>query len=122
MTPVVWMILVSVVTAIAAATVADDARAEIFFGMLAPLAAVVATWILVARGQRRNPLQVTAILLKAFAGKVIFFLGYVTFMIAGIGVQPQPFVISLTVYFIGLYAVEAWFLHRLFLRRMAPSY
>jgi hypothetical protein len=123
MTPVVWMVIVSVGTALAAAAaVGGDVRVEIVLGMLAPLAAVVVTWLVVERGHRRNPLLVTAILLKAFAAKVVFFLVYVTVMIAGVGLQAQPFIISLTAYFIALYAAEAWFLHRLFLRQMAPAH
>jgi hypothetical protein len=123
MIPVFWMVAVSLGTALVAAAAAPgDVRAEILLGMLAPLAAVVVTWLLVERGHRRNPLQVTAILLKAFAAKVVFFLVYVTVMIAGVGLQPQPFVLSLTAYFVALYAAEAWLLHRLFLRRMAPSH
>jgi hypothetical protein len=123
MTPVIWMVAVSLVTSlVAVAATPAEVRVAILLGMLAPLAAVVVTWILIERVHRRNPLQVTAVLLKAFAAKVVFFLVYVTVMVAGIGVPPQPFVVSLTVYFIALYAAEAWFLHRLSLRRMAHSH
>jgi hypothetical protein len=116
MIPLIGMVVGSLGSALAAAAiVGDDAGAEIVLGMCGPLTATAASWVVVERGYRRNPVLVTVTMLKAFAVKVLFFLAYVALMIAGFGLRPAPFVASLTVYFIALYAAEALLLRRLFL-------
>ena len=53
-------------------------------------------------------------MIGAFAGKVAFFGGYVGLAIGVFGVQPMPFVLSFTAYFIVLNLIEALWLKRLF--------
>ena len=46
---------------------------------------------------------------------------YVALMLRAVGLRPTPFVVSFTCYFIGLYAMEALFLSRLFAGAMKQS-
>lgn len=83
-------------------------------GMLAPLIAASATWVLTERVHKANPSQVTAVMISAFAGKLVFFGAYVGLAIGVLGVRPVPFALSLTGYFIALHLIEAFWLKRLF--------
>ena len=56
----------------------------------------------------------TSLMMAAFAGKMVFFGAYVVLVLRGLPVQPLPFIISFTAYFIGLYLIEALYLKRLF--------
>lgn len=87
---------------------------ELWFGMFAPLAVVGITWVLTVRVHKSNPGRVTAFMIGAFAGKLVFFGAYVAVAIVTFGVQPVPFAISLTGYFIALHLIEALLLKRLF--------
>ena len=87
---------------------------EVWIGMLAPLIAAGATWTFTERIHRANPGQVTAVMITAFAGKLVFFGAYVGLAIGVLGVRPVPFVASFTGYFIALHVVEALWLKRLF--------
>ncbi len=86
----------------------------IWLGMLGPLMVVSATWVLTERVSRANPERVTALIITAFAGKLVFFGGYVVLAIGVFGVQPAPFAASFTGYFIALHMIEALLLKRLF--------
>jgi hypothetical protein len=87
---------------------------ELWLGMAAPLAVVCITWVLTVRAYNANPRRVTALMIGAFAGKLIFFGAYVALAIVALGVQPVPFALSLTGYFIALHLIEALLLKRLF--------
>jgi hypothetical protein len=87
---------------------------DVFLGMIAPLAMAVASWVAVERTYQRNPQGVTGVMIAGFLGKVVFFGAYVVIALKGLSVQPLPFVISFTSYFIGLYVIEAIYLQRLF--------
>ena len=87
---------------------------EILLGMLGPLAVAAGTWLLVERTHRQNPGRVTSVMLKAFAGKIVFFGAYVAVVLQVPTLRPGPFVISFTGYFITLYLIEALCLQRLF--------
>jgi hypothetical protein len=113
MKPVEWMVGASVGSCLAAIALFGTAL-ELVLGMMAPLLAVVGTWVAVERTYRRNPTGVMAVLMGGFAGKVVFFGAYVVIVLRGLSIQPLPFVISFTAYFIGLYLVEALYLKRLF--------
>jgi hypothetical protein len=115
MTPVGLMVGASVGSWLAA-TVLLGAQTgfAVLLGMLAPLAMTVGSWVAIERAHRRNPADVTRLMMAAFAGKMVFFGVYVVVVLRGLSVQPQPFVISFTAYFIGLYLVEALYLRRLF--------
>lgn len=115
MKPVWWMVGPSVGSWMAVAAVpAVGAPLEVLLGMLAPLAAAVATWVLIVRAYRSHPERLTALMMKAFGAKMLFFGAYVTVVLWGPAVRPMPFVISFTLYFIALHLLEALFLQRLF--------
>jgi hypothetical protein len=114
MTPVWWMVGASVASWAAVAAVAATGRLEVLFGMLAPLAAAVVTWVLVSRTYRARPERLTPLMIKAFGVKMVFYGAYVTLMLTTMGLRPVPFAISFTVYFIALHLIEAMFLQRLF--------
>jgi hypothetical protein len=104
-------------SAVAVALVSPvDARSAILLGMAAPLAAAVATWIIVERAHRVSPSLVMPVLLRAAAAKAVFFAAYVVLVLEGLGVAPAPFAVSLAMYFILLLAVEAALFQRLFSR------
>jgi hypothetical protein len=89
---------------------------DVLFGMLGPLAAVIASWALMERTYRTSPERLTSVMVAAFAGKMVFFAAYVTLMLGVLAVRPVPFVASFTGHFIGLYGMEALYLRRLFVR------
>jgi hypothetical protein len=86
----------------------------VVFGVIGPLAAVLVTWVLVKRTWRARPELLTGLMVAGFAGKMIFFGAYVTVMLTVLSLPATPFVVSFTVSFIALYAIEAVWLQRLF--------
>jgi len=88
--------------------------AEIWLGMLAPLIVVGVTWTAIQRIYRMTPERLTALMMKAFAGKLVFFGAYVGLVIGVMRLQPIPFIVSFTAYFIALHLVEALWMKRLF--------
>jgi hypothetical protein len=99
---------------VAAALLAPQARMEVLYGMLGPLAMVTGSWILMERAYRRNPERLTAVMVAAFVGKLVFFGAYVAVMLRVLSLRPRTFVASFTGYFIALYLIEALYLRRLF--------
>jgi hypothetical protein len=71
-------------------------------------------WMVMEQTYRRDPARLTAVMIAAFAGKLVFFGAYVAVMLGLLAVRPIPFVVSFTSYFIGLYLIEALYLRRLF--------
>ena len=115
MKPLWWMTGVSVASWLAIAAIPGlDSDRDVLFGMLAPLAGAAATWILVARTFTSEPALLTGRMVAAFAAKLLFFGVYVSVMLKALSVEALPFVISFTVYFIGLHLFEALCLQRLF--------
>ena len=115
MKPVVIMVVASLATWLAAtAFIQPRTSIEMLFGMLGPLAAVSATWVLAEWIYRHRPAEMTSLMLAAFLLKAIFFAGYVVIMLRIAGFRPIPFVGSFTGYFIGLYVIEALYLKRMF--------
>ncbi|MCM3880078.1 MAG: hypothetical protein ND807_08225 [Vicinamibacterales bacterium] len=100
----------------ALANMAWGARAakEVWLGMLAPLVVVIVTWTLIERVYRQHPERLTSLMMKAFAGKLVFFGAYVGMAIGVMHVQPIPFIVSFTAYFIALHLVEALCMKRMF--------
>lgn len=102
------------------AIVAGAPGPEVFWGMAGPLVAGVVTWSVVQRVVSVAPGQLTAVMVKAFAVKMLFFAGYVAVMLRGLGLRPTAFVVGFTAFFVGVYGMEAWLFARLFGRLMAP--
>jgi hypothetical protein len=115
MSLVAWMAAASVVSwAVVAALVEPAARAATFSGMVGPLAVAAASWVLAERTWRRNPEELTRLMIGAFGGKMVFFGAYVAVMLEAVSLPPVPFVVSFAAYFIALHFVEALSLKRLF--------
>ena len=114
MRPLAWMAGVSVVAWLAVTVIRGDANPEAFFGMVGPLLAACATWIAVERMHAAAPERVMSVMLTAFMVKMMFFGVYVAAMLRGLELRRTPFIVSFTVFFIALYAMEALFLKRLF--------
>ena len=117
MKPVAWTIVACIISWLAATVIVDRRTSlEILGGMAGPLAAVCVTWVLTERVHQRRPEALMALIVAAFAGKIVFFGAYVAFMLRVASLRPAPFVVSFTIYFIGLYLTEALFLKRLLWR------
>ena len=87
---------------------------EILLGMFGPLAETIVSWVVAEQVFRRRPEGLTAVMITAFAGKLVFFGAYVAIMLKVLSLRPVPFMASFTTYFIALHFVEALALRRLF--------
>ena len=105
-----------------AAVLAPAAAAATFLGMAAPLAVGLATIRLVERTVRADVTRLTARMSVALAVKLIFYAVYVAVVIALLGVEPVPFTLSFTVYFVALQIAEALYFRTLLVNaRARPS-
>jgi hypothetical protein len=111
-----WMAAGSVAGALLLIAIGGRALGpEIVTGMLGPLAATTASWVVTEQTYRRDPVRLTGVLMTAFVAKMLFFGAYVAVMLKVVGLHPVPFVASFTGYFIALYLIEALLMRRLFL-------
>lgn len=108
------MVAGSVASWLAVVVVAPSMMIETLCGMLAPLLVAVASWEMAERTYRHGPERLTALMVTAFAGKMVFFGAYVSVALLGFSLRPVPFVVSFTAYFIALHLAEALCLRRLF--------
>jgi hypothetical protein len=111
----VWCMLAgSVLTALVLGSwIRPEIGLEIWLGMLGPLLSAAASWIAMKRQHDRRPDRLTALMIKAFAAKMVFFAGYITVLVGLDLVKPIPFVVSFAGYFLALHIVEAFGLRRL---------
>ncbi|HEY7447543.1 MAG TPA: hypothetical protein VH702_05300 [Vicinamibacterales bacterium] len=122
MTPVSWMIGVSLVAwLVAAVFVGRDNALAVFVGMIGPLVATVISWVLSDRTYRRNPLRLRGVMILAFMAKIVFFGLYVAIVLRVLGQPLVPFLMSFTMYFVGLHFAQALLLRRLFASGMSPA-
>ena len=113
--PVVWMCAGSVVCWLAVAGVSGRATiGAALLGMAGPLAAAVATWVIVHRTYVREPERTSAAMIKLFAGKLLFFGAYVTAVVMSLPAGTMVFVASFVSQYLLLHVMEAMFLRRLF--------
>jgi hypothetical protein len=114
MKPVWWMVGLSLASWLGIASVfGRDVGLAALAGLLAPLAIAAGSWVLMERTYRRNPGELTRVILRAFIGKMIFFGAYVAIVLSAFSVRPIPFVVSFTASFICLHVMEAICLKRL---------
>ncbi|HEY6842884.1 MAG TPA: hypothetical protein VI391_01860 [Thermoanaerobaculia bacterium] len=99
--------------AVVAALVDPRSRIATLAGMTGPLAVAGVSWVMAERVWRRSPEDLTRLMISAFGGKMVFFGAYVIVMLAGLSLEPVPFVASFTAYFIALHVIEALSLKRL---------
>jgi hypothetical protein len=110
-----WMVGLSIGSWVAATAVAGAGiNPEALLGMLGPLVAAAVSWVAIEQMHRAAPERVMSVMFTAFGAKMVFFGVYVAAMLRGLELRRTPFVVSFTVYFIALYAMEALFLKRLF--------
>ena len=122
MTPIVWMIGLSLVGWMVITLVAaEPVNPELLWGMIGPLASAVITWWLVARAHRAAPESVTGVLVAGFGAKIVFFGLYLAFMVRVMELRVVPFAVAFVGYVVALYGLEALFLKRLFAGSMRPT-
>lgn len=110
----VWMAGASALAAaLALALFGPEYGPEILLGMCGPLAESMVSWVVSEQVFRRRPERLTAVMIAAFAGKLVFFGAYVAVMLKVLALRPVPFMASFTAYFIALHFVEALALRRL---------
>jgi hypothetical protein len=114
-----WMLAGSALSAIVVmAFLGDettpDLRLSVLLGMVGPLAATVCAMVTATRAYRRDSVSLTGSMIKAFVAKLVFFGGYVALVVKAGWVQPVPFAVSFTSYFVLLHMIEAFRLRRLF--------
>jgi hypothetical protein len=114
MNALAWMAGTSVGSWLVLTLTRSEANPEALLGMIGPLLAACASWVAVERMHAVAPERVMSVMLTAFMVKMMFFGVYVAAMLRGLELRRTPFVVSFTVYFIALYAMEALFLKRLF--------
>ena len=114
MIPIASMAVASLASWAIVALLGPSARVETLFGMVGPLFAASGSWVLTERTYRQRPQALTAMMILAFAFKVIFFAAYVVVMLRVMALRPVPFVLSLAGYLAGLYMMEGLYMRRLF--------
>jgi hypothetical protein len=97
-----------------------DSSGAALLGLAGPLAAAVATWIIVERQHARMPGRTPGVMIKLFAAKVLFFGAYVAAIVLLVPEWAMVFVVSFTSQYILLHALEAVFLRRLFSSAAEP--
>src|SRR5690349_2903780 len=97
MTAVAWMAAASVVSWLAAAAaLGPRVGRDVLAGMLGPLVAASASWVLIERTFRHDPTRVTGLMMASFLAKMAFFGAYVAAALKLLALDPVPFVVSFT--------------------------
>jgi hypothetical protein len=86
---------------------------EVLLGVVAPVLTTAASWVSITRAWATAPASSLPLMIRGFVVKSVFFIVWVTIVIKGLEVRPEPFVVSLTVSFLVLHFIEAWYLKRL---------
>lgn len=113
MNPVAWMTAAGLGSCLLLSWFVE-ARIELVLGLVGPLAAAGGSWLVVERTFIRSPERLNARMIVSFAGKMAFFAVYVTVILGGFSLNPVPFVVSFSSYFVALHLTEAAYLRRLF--------
>tara|TARA_B100001964_G_scaffold63079_1_gene71849 strand:- start:337 stop:693 length:357 start_codon:yes stop_codon:yes gene_type:complete len=87
---------------------------EIFLGMIAPLIVGIISILVLSEKNKKNPGNVTNVLIQSFAGKMIFYALYFIYIFTFYTFNPLPFVISFVSYFVTIHICEALFLRSIF--------
>jgi hypothetical protein len=122
MKPLVTMVGAGLLVGLMATTLfGSQVFAETALGTLGPLVAACGSWLLIERTMRRDSTQVTPMMMKLFAVKMLFFGAFVVAAILGLRLRPVPFMVSFTSAFVAMYALEAFYLQRLFAAGLRAS-
>lgn len=111
--PVVRMAAASMLCALGLQALFREGMA-VLLGTGGPLAAALATWMLIERAHARSPAAVSGVMLRLFGAKMVLVPAYVAAVVLLSAVRPLAFVVSFTCQSILLYAIEALYLRRLF--------
>ena len=95
---------------------APAAAVATLLGMTAPLVVGLATIWLVEQSVRSNIQTLTSRMTSAFIAKMVFYAVYVSVVVKVLAVDPVPFAVSFTVYFVALQNTEALYFRTLFAR------
>ena len=87
---------------------------EIFLGMIAPLIIGIMSIIQLSIAHQKSSEKVNKIMIKLFAGKMVFYALYFIYIFTFYTFNPMPFILSFTGYFITLHISEALFLRSVF--------
>lgn len=104
-----------------AALAAPGTAAPAFLGMAAPLVVGLATIRLVERTVRTDVTRLTSRMAAAFAAKLVFYAAYVSIVVGGLQVEPVPFTLSFTFYFVALQISEALYFRTLLVNATART-
>jgi hypothetical protein len=115
--PLAGMTVASMACAAVLLLLADD-RPGVLLGMLGPLAAALATWIVVERTHAREPARVSGTMVVLFGLKMVLYPAYVVAVVLLLDAGSTAFVVSFTCQIVLLYALEARYLRRLFARAL----
>jgi len=118
--PVAWILAGCAASLVAYRFARHGLDAELVAGMAGPLVAVIGSWIVISRSAQRDPLSVSRRMLAAFAAKAVFFGLYVVVALQALRLNAEPFILSFTCYFVGLYLIEALMFRRLFAEIAPP--
>lgn len=86
---------------------------EVLLGVTAPVLTTAASWVSITRVWATAPETSLSVMIRGFVVKSVFFIAWVAIVVKGLEVRPVPFVASLTVSFLVLHFLEAWYLKRL---------
>lgn len=111
--PVTAMALASALCLAITWLLAGRQLAPALWGMVGPLAAAAATWVVLERTHARAPDRVSAALIKLFAAKLLFFGAYVGAVALLLPAGRIAFALSFTAQYVLLHGMEAWYLRRL---------
>jgi len=109
--PAALMCVVSNIVAIA--IFPSNVSAEIFLGMTGPLLVAIVFTVMLTRVFRQHPERVTQLLVRGLICKMVAFGIYVVTIIFAFGLEPIPFAVSFTLYFVSLHILEVFHLQRL---------
>ena len=110
-----WMIAAAILSWVAVAGMTGGrANPEVLYGMVGPLTAAAASWIITKRTYTASPERLMGVLITGMAIKAVFFGVYVAVMLRVLALRPGPFIASFASCFIALHMTEALFMRRLF--------
>ena len=119
--PALWIVVAAAGSlAVTSRLVDPETAPALVAGLLGPLVAVVASWVVIDWHARRDPLSVSRLMLGAFAAKALFFAAYVVIALQVLRLDAGTFIVSFTCYFIALYLTEALLFRRLFASMTQP--
>jgi hypothetical protein len=117
--PLARMALVGAVCWAVLSLMTSADRAGVTLGVIGPLVVASAAWVLMERAYLRAPEQLSAVMIKLFAAKMVLFGAYVAAVVMLLPTGSIAFVMSFTMTYAVLHVMEALYLRRLLSGRAA---